>query len=348
MKGDWVNNICTTLYYMPTTFACFDVETTGLSSKNGRVIEIAIVKITDRGEVIEEWTSLVDAGTSDLGRSDIHGIRHYMLDGAPTFSEIAGDLISKFSGCIPVAHNANFDKSFMLSEWKRSELGALQFEVLDTLSMARKLDRPGKLGDLAEYYGVSLVDAHQALDDTRALAQVLIRLLEDGAEIGESHQFQPPLFAPEPSGRFHLRPEVNIEINPIPPVPPKHREEPKRRTKSVQEITAVSPWARLGALCLESLLLIVTFGVGWTVWALTLSGKGQTPAKKLLNHTVVDINTNQPLGLARMFWLRGILGGLVANIAIPLTFGILALMPFWDSKKQNIWDKVSGSHVIPT
>jgi len=72
--------------------------------------------------------------------------------------------------------------------------------------MARNLGLPGKLGDLAGALGVSLIDAHQALDDTRALAEVLIKLLEKGAQIQEIHQFQPPLFAPEPSGRFHLRP----------------------------------------------------------------------------------------------------------------------------------------------
>ena len=72
--------------------------------------------------------------------------------------------------------------------------------------MARSLGLPGKLGDLAETLGVSLIDAHQALDDTRALAEVLIKLLEKGAELGEVYQFQPPLFTPEPSGRFHLRP----------------------------------------------------------------------------------------------------------------------------------------------
>jgi DNA polymerase III epsilon subunit-like protein len=72
--------------------------------------------------------------------------------------------------------------------------------------MARSLGLPGKLGDLAAALGVSLVDAHQALDDTRALAEVLIKLLEKGAAMGEIYQFQPPLFAPEPSGLFHLRP----------------------------------------------------------------------------------------------------------------------------------------------
>jgi uncharacterized RDD family membrane protein YckC len=120
------------------------------------------------------------------------------------------------------------------------------------------------------------------------------------------------------------------------------------QTETNQELVTINPWARLGAYLLEPLLSLVTLGIGWIIWALTLSGKGQTPAKKLLNHTVVDINTGQPLGLGRMFWVRGLVAGLVASIAIPLTLGILLFMPLWDSKNQNIWDKVSGSYVIPT
>ena len=189
-----------------TVFSCFDFETTHLDAKKGYVIEAAVVQVTASGEWLGEWTSLINAPTTDLGRSDIHGIFPEMLYGAPTFSEIAGDLIERFSGCIPVAHNASFDTRFLLSEWERLGLGPLEFKPLDTLAMARNLGLPRKLSDLAEYYGVPLVDAHQALDDTRALAQVLIKLLKDGAEIGGSHQFQPPISRPEPSGQFHLRP----------------------------------------------------------------------------------------------------------------------------------------------
>ena len=125
-------------------------------------------------------------------------------------------------------------------------------------------------------------------------------------------------------------------------------EKVEAQTETTEELITVSPWARLGAYLLEGLLAAVTLWIGWMIWALTLSGKGQTPAKKLLNHTVVDINTGQPLGLGRMFWVRGLVAGLVASIAIPLSLFILLFMPLWDSNNQNIWDKVSGSYVIPT
>tara|TARA_B100000287_G_C19985485_1_gene524271 strand:- start:71 stop:448 length:378 start_codon:yes stop_codon:yes gene_type:complete len=120
------------------------------------------------------------------------------------------------------------------------------------------------------------------------------------------------------------------------------------QTETTEELVTVNPWARLGAYLLEIVLLYCTLFIGWAIWALTLSGKGQTPAKKLLNHTVVDINTGQPLGLGRMFWVRGFVAGLVAPIAFLFSLGILIFMPFWDSNNQNIADKVSGTYVIPT
>tara|TARA_B100000131_G_scaffold91532_1_gene88233 strand:- start:81 stop:482 length:402 start_codon:yes stop_codon:yes gene_type:complete len=125
-------------------------------------------------------------------------------------------------------------------------------------------------------------------------------------------------------------------------------EKVEAQTETTEELITVSPWARLGAYLLEGLLAAVTLWIGWIIWALALSGKGQTPAKKLLNQTVVDINTGQPLGLGRMFWIRGLVASLVAVIAIPLSLFILLFMPLWDSNNQNIWDKVSGSYVIPT
>lgn len=193
---------------MPPTFACFDVETTSLDANAGHIIEIAVVRITAEGEVLSEWCSLVDAGTSIMGRPDIHGISVSMLTGAPTFAEIAGDLAELFNGCVPVAHNASFDVKFVSTEWERANLGPLPLDALDTLDMARRQGRPGRLGALAESLGVPLVDAHQALDDTRALAGVLVELLKDHEPSKPFPVFSPPLFTPVPTGKVWLRPSA--------------------------------------------------------------------------------------------------------------------------------------------
>ncbi len=108
----------------------------------------------------------------------------------------------------------------------------------------------------------------------------------------------------------------------------------------------VRPAARVAAWLLEGLLFTVTLGIGWIIWAATTAGTGQTPAKRLLDQQVVAIDTLRPVGMGRMFWMRYFIGGIVVSIAFPLTLGILILMPLWDSKNQNLWDKVSATYVV--
>jgi len=118
---------------------------------------------------------------------------------------------------------------------------------------------------------------------------------------------------------------------------------------SIEEgAVGVSAWARLGCALLDGILFGVTLGIGWIIWAFTLNGSGQTPSRKLLNHTVIDLDTGNPMKLGRMFWMRYFIGTLVANFAFLFTIGILCFMPFWDKRNQNIWDKVSNSLVIET
>lgn len=103
---------------------------------------------------------------------------------------------------------------------------------------------------------------------------------------------------------------------------------------------------RFLAYLLEAVLQTVTFGIGWLIWAAVIAGKGQTPAKQILRLRVIDANDSKALGFARMFFMRGIVAGLVAAIVITLTLGIILLMPLWTKRKQNIWDKVSNSVVV--
>ena len=102
-------------------FSCFDVETTSLDAKKGQVIEIAIVKVNDQGELLDEWMTLVGPTPIDIGRPDIHGIKSNWLDSAPHFKQIAGDISEKFDGSIPVAHNAPFDIGFLEYEYKKAK-----------------------------------------------------------------------------------------------------------------------------------------------------------------------------------------------------------------------------------
>jgi uncharacterized RDD family membrane protein YckC len=103
---------------------------------------------------------------------------------------------------------------------------------------------------------------------------------------------------------------------------------------------------RLASYLLEGLLAFVTLGIGWLVWALVVVGEGRTPAKQLLGLRVVDAATGRPAGFLTMLLLRGLIGGILAAFVFPLTLGILVLMPFWDRRRQTIFEKVSGTVVI--
>ena len=103
---------------------------------------------------------------------------------------------------------------------------------------------------------------------------------------------------------------------------------------------------RLGSWALEFVLVVVTLGIGWLIWAATLAGNGQTPAKKLLGLRVVDANGGGPFGFAKMLFLRGIVGSFIAQFAFFFTLGILLFMPLWDKRNQNIWDKISTALVV--
>jgi DNA polymerase-3 subunit epsilon len=188
-------------------FSCFDVETTSLDAKKGQVIEIAIVKINTEGDLLDEWTTLVGPTPIDIGRPDIHGIKSSWLDTAPHFKQIAGDILERFDGTIPVAHNAPFDCSFIREEWNKACLGDLHLEAFDTLPLAKELGYPGRLSDLSDALGIQLSNAHEALADTHALASVLIKLLKSSQKVIDSPIFQPSLFKPEASGLFEHRPQ---------------------------------------------------------------------------------------------------------------------------------------------
>lgn len=110
-------------------------------------------------------------------------------------------------------------------------------------------------------------------------------------------------------------------------------------------VEPASPWLRLGANLLEGLLAAVTLGIGWLIWAAVI-GNGQTPAKKLLNLRVIGAQTLQPASMTTMIVMRGLVAGIVVQFAVIFTLGIILLMPFWDKRRQNLWDKVSSTYVV--
>lgn len=165
---------------MAVEFATLDFETTGLSSSIDRVIEVAVVRTDSEGNVLREYSTLVNPGR-DVGRTDIHGITAGMLSDAPIFQEILGGLLEVLNGAVLVAHNAAFDTRFLKSELLRCGISELEIESLCTLKlMYSGFPRgPRRLTDCCEFFGIEVGNAHSALDDARMASKLLHAVLTE-------------------------------------------------------------------------------------------------------------------------------------------------------------------------
>jgi hypothetical protein len=100
-------------------FAVVDVETTGLSPRSDRVVEVAIVRISPDGEITGEWSSRINP-EGPVGATHIHGIRQQDVADSPLFHEVIPTLNARLAGLALAAHNAKFDVAFLGSEYRRA------------------------------------------------------------------------------------------------------------------------------------------------------------------------------------------------------------------------------------
>src|SRR6195952_2930800 len=114
-----------------------DLETTGLYNKD-RVIEVGVIRATLAGEIMEQYDTLVNPGRTVNDTSRIHGLSDRHLASAPGFEDIAGDLGDLLSGSVWVAHNAAFDKRFLVNEYARLGADVTGFPVLCTMAASRR------------------------------------------------------------------------------------------------------------------------------------------------------------------------------------------------------------------
>jgi DNA polymerase III subunit epsilon len=165
-------------------FAVVDVETSGLSLRRHRVLQVGVVVVDGTGVVIDRWASLVRPRRRvfhRVGPTRLHGIRRRDVRGAPALADVMQRLIAAVDGTVFVAHNAEFDLAFLRKAATEAGLALPVEHSLCTLRLSRRLD-PGRtmshrLGALCERYEVVLVRPHDALADADATAAVLPHLL---------------------------------------------------------------------------------------------------------------------------------------------------------------------------
>jgi DNA polymerase-3 subunit alpha (Gram-positive type) len=162
------------------TFVVFDLETTGFSPEQNRIIEIGAVKV-EKGKIVDRFSTFVNPEVPIPFRiEELTGISDDMVLDAPVIETILPEFMKFSDGCIMVAHNASFDMSFIEVNCGRLGLPCDK-TVVDTVAMARVL-LPNlnrfKLDTVAKALGVSLENHHRAVDDAACTANIFVRFLD--------------------------------------------------------------------------------------------------------------------------------------------------------------------------
>ena len=161
-------------------FVVFDIETTGFSPVNNRIIEIGAVKVSG-GNVVDHFSTFVNPQTPiPFEIEKLTGIRDDMVVDAPVIEEILPQFLEFARGCVLVAHNANFDMSFIQENARRQGL-SWDFTYVDTVGIARVLlpnQAKHTLDAVAKTLNISLENHHRAVDDAECTALIFVRFIQ--------------------------------------------------------------------------------------------------------------------------------------------------------------------------
>jgi DNA polymerase III epsilon subunit-like protein len=167
-------------------YAVFDIETTGFRPHPDSIVEIAIVHVGQDGEITGAWDTLLKPEGA-VGPTHIHGVTQAMVGRAPRFGDVAGHLYGLFAGRTAVAHNLPaFDGRFLEEHFRLAGIdGGPVRQGACTLAMAKRYlpGPPHTLDACCRNAGITLDDAHQALADTLATAQLLAQWLKAGIPV---------------------------------------------------------------------------------------------------------------------------------------------------------------------
>ena len=162
------------------TFVVFDIETTGFSAEQDRIIEIGAVKIQG-GEITDRFSRFINPRIPIPFRIEqLTSINDMMVMNEPAVDVVLPEFLKFCEGACLVAHNADFDTSFIIR--KAAELG-IEYEpaYLDTVTLSQFLVpniHNFKLETLCKHFGVSLENHHRAVDDAEATAGIFLKLVE--------------------------------------------------------------------------------------------------------------------------------------------------------------------------
>ncbi len=158
-----------------------DVETTGLSPANNRIIDIGVIKV-ENGQIIDTYQTLINP-LCEVPRfiQYFTGISPLDLEYAPSFRQIQDDLWTLLTDGTLVAHNAQFDYGFLTTEFARQKM-SFSAPLLCTVKLSRKLFpeyRHHGLDQIIDRFQIKVAHRHRALDDAMAVWEFYKKLLND-------------------------------------------------------------------------------------------------------------------------------------------------------------------------
>ncbi len=185
MEAYFVNDTASAVYgsYTGTfadEFVVFDIETTGLSALNCKITEIGAVKIKS-GQILERYHTFVNPECPIPEEiTKLTSITDEMVADARTIREVLPEFLNFVGDRLLIAHNADFDTSFIRVAAKSLEL-PFSNAYLDTVALSRYLNpelKAHKLNLLAEHYRLGDFHHHRACDDAEMLAMIFFGMTE--------------------------------------------------------------------------------------------------------------------------------------------------------------------------
>ena len=157
------------MFEYPVVFV--DIETTGGSYRNSRILEVAAIRY-ENGQVTDEFSTLINPETYiPASITSLTGIRTQDIVDAPVFADIAERFNEIMSGAVFVAHNVRFDYSFIKNEF--AMIGTtFHPRLLCTVRLSRYLyafEKGHSLAALIARYDIPFSSRHRALDDAQAI-----------------------------------------------------------------------------------------------------------------------------------------------------------------------------------
>ncbi|HEX9886591.1 MAG TPA: 3'-5' exonuclease [Longimicrobiales bacterium] len=159
----------------------FDLETTGLNTQQDRIVELALIRITPQGDVLERVRRFNPGIPIPAEATEVHGITDADVQEEPPFCATARSLLGLLEGCDLAGFNIRrFDLPMLVVEFRRCgmELDVRGRRLVDMQTIFHREERRDLSAAARFYLGRDHAEAHTALGDIRTSAAVLSAQIE--------------------------------------------------------------------------------------------------------------------------------------------------------------------------